>query len=301
MNAKLVSVAKIWDAAPHNAFTDLVRFKDKWFCTFREATGHVSGDGKARVIASADGAVWSSVALIERSGCDLRDSKFCITPDNRLMMTVCRVSAKSYQSLTLFSGDGVEWSNETEVADPGFWLWRVTWNKKRAYGAGYGCADTNKFIRIYASDDGRKFTALSANAYNRGYPNESTMVFLPDDTCLCVTRRDEDSKTAMLGKSKPPYADWAWSDLGRHIGGPNLLRLPDGRIVAGGRTEWGQTALHWLNPDAGALTEFLQLPSGGDASYPGLVWRNDLLWVSYYSSHEQKTSIYLAKIELPAR
>ena len=43
----------------------------------------------------------------------------------------------------------------------------------------------------------------------------------------------------------------------------------------------------------------LTLPSGGDTSYPGLVWHDGLLWMSYYSSHEGKTSIYLAKIKLP--
>jgi hypothetical protein len=29
-NPTLVEVRKIWDKAPHNAFTDLVRFKDEW-------------------------------------------------------------------------------------------------------------------------------------------------------------------------------------------------------------------------------------------------------------------------------
>jgi hypothetical protein len=42
----------------------------------------------------------------------------------------------------------------------------------------------------------------------------------------------------------------------------------------------------------------LQLPSGGDTSYPGLVWHDDFLWVSYYSSHEGKAKIYLAKLRL---
>ena len=60
-----------------------------------------------------------------------------------------------------------------------------------------------------------------------------------------------------------------------------------------------RTALCWLAPDAGTLTEFLTLPSGGDTSYPGLVWHDDQLWVSYYSSHEGKTSIYLARVKLP--
>ena len=32
---KLESVQKIWDQDPHNAFTGLTRFKDKWYCVFR--------------------------------------------------------------------------------------------------------------------------------------------------------------------------------------------------------------------------------------------------------------------------
>jgi hypothetical protein len=30
-----------------------------------------------------------------------------------------------------------------------------------------------------------------------------------------------------------------------------------------------------------------------------MVWHEGLLWLSYYSSHEEKTSIYLAKVALP--
>ena len=43
----------------------------------------------------------------------------------------------------------------------------------------------------------------------------------------------------------------------------------------------------------------LTLTSSGDTSYPGLVWHNGLLWMSYYSSHEGKSAIYLAKIQVP--
>jgi hypothetical protein len=41
------------------------------------------------------------------------------------------------------------------------------------------------------------------------------------------------------------------------------------------------------------------MPSGGDSSYPGMVLHDGLLWMSYYSSHEGKSSIYLARIRLP--
>src|SRR5262249_32174139 len=70
---QLVSVTKIWDRAPHSAFTDLVRWRGKWFCVFREAEGHVGGDGKLRVLESADGQTWQPAALLEEKGIDLRD------------------------------------------------------------------------------------------------------------------------------------------------------------------------------------------------------------------------------------
>src|SRR5262245_58840774 len=49
---QLVSVKKIWDQSKHNAFTDLIRWRGKWYCTFREADAHVGGDGKLRVLES---------------------------------------------------------------------------------------------------------------------------------------------------------------------------------------------------------------------------------------------------------
>ena len=53
-----------------------------------------------------------------------------------------------------------------------------------------------------------------------------------------------------------------------------------------------------INRESGQLTELLKLPSGGDCSYPGLVFYQNELWVSYYSSHEGKTAIYLARVAL---
>src|SRR3954453_4922430 len=48
----------------------------------------------------------------------------------------------------------------------------------------------------------------------------------------------------------------------------------------------------------GDYEPLLTLPSGGDNSYAGLVWHDGLVWMSYYSALEGKTSIYLAKIKL---
>ena len=304
--ARIVEVRKIWDKAAHNAFTDLIHFQDRWYCVFREGKGHVSPDGALRVISSPYGQKWESAALIRSDNADLRDAKITLTPDKQLMVTgagaLHQPADARHQSLVWFSKNGRDWSDAVKVGDPDFWLWRVTWHKGTAYGIGYGTAGKRQ-IRLYKSGDGRKFETWVANLFDEGYPNETSMIFLDDDTCLCLLRRDGKPSTAQLGKSSPPYKDWQWRDLNVRVGGPHLLQLPDGRIVAAGRSYDGgaRTRLWWLDPKSAKLTEIVTLPSGGDTSYPGMVWRDGLLWVSYYASHEGKTSIYLAKVALPEK
>jgi hypothetical protein len=70
-----------------------------------------------------------------------------------------------------------------------------------------------------------------------------------------------------------------------------------------------KTALYWLDRHAeteqGLLTEFAELPSGGDTSYPGFVELSPTrALVSWYSSHEKDadgktiTAIYMADLEI---
>jgi hypothetical protein len=306
--ARVVEVRKIWDRAPHNAFTDLVRFHDRWLCVFREGLAHVSADGAIRVIGSSDGRTWLSVALLTVNGADLRDPKITIAPDGRLMIVAAAARDRQpngearHQSMVWFSHDGQTWDRGREVADPDFWLWRVVWHQGTAYGVAYGCTAQSKYVRLYESRDGVTFHSLVNRLFEAGYPSESGLVFSADRTGLCLLRRDEGTRSAMLGTARPPYRDWRWRDLGVAIGGPQLLLLPDGRLLAAGRLYDSKvrTALGWIDDRTWTFQEFLALPSGGDTSYPGLVWLDGLLWVSYYSSHEGRTSIYLAKVKLPS-
>ena len=305
-NAELVALRKLWDRAPHNAFTDLVRFKEQWFCVFREGAAHVSPDGAMRVLSSPDGEAWTSAARLTWAEGDLRDAKITITPKAELMLSgaaaLHQPAAAKHQSLAWFSADGRTWSAPVMIGDTNFWLWRTTWHKGTAYSIGYDTTSESS-IRLYRSRDGRKFETLVPRLFDQGRPNETSILFLPDNTALCLLRRDGQPGSGQLGRAKPPYDKWDWRDLGVRIGGPHMLRLPDGRIVAAVRLYDGavRTSLMWLDPEAARLTEFFKLPSGGDTSYAGLVWYTGLLWVSYYSSHEGKTSIYLAKVRLPKK
>src|SRR5690242_16444341 len=85
----IVSIERIWDRAQHNAFTDLVAHGDHLYCTFREGTGHIPGlNGTIRVLRSADGHQWQSVALLAEQHIDLRDPKLSIAPDGRLVVNM---------------------------------------------------------------------------------------------------------------------------------------------------------------------------------------------------------------------
>ncbi|MFR9775566.1 exo-alpha-sialidase [Micromonospora sp. MS34] len=302
MDAEVTAVSRIGDTAPHSAFTDLVRHGAGWFCAFREGTSHVSDDGVIRVLASPDSRSWTSAAVLRRDGSDLRDPRFVARPDGRLHLYAVAVSGeatKSFRTMAWLSPDGHRWGDPTAVGEEDVWLWRAAWHDDAMYGVGYATREP-RFVRLYRSGDGVDLQPVVQTLFTGGYPNESGLVFEPDGTAVCLLRRDRGSATAQVGRARPPYRDWHWTDLGVQVGGPALLRLPDSRLVAGVRLLDGRprTAICAVDAERGELTELLALPSGGDTSYPGLVWHDDRLRVSYYSSHEGRTCVYLAEVTI---
>jgi hypothetical protein len=303
--AKLLSVRRIWDKAPHNAFTDLIRFHDRWFCAFREGKSHVCNTGRLRVITSQGGEDWSSAALMTWDGGDVRDAKLSVTADGQLMLNgavrfLKPKDGQTHQSVTWLSPDGKTWSEPHRVADPNVWMWSVTWHKDFGYGIGYSTSK-KRFIRLYRSRDGKAWERVADDLFPGGtYANETSLVFTDDDTATCLLRRDSHGATAQLGTAPPPYTDWTWKDLGTRIGGPKMIQLPDGRFLATVRLydKKVRTGLCWVHAEKGTIEEILTLPSGGDTSYAGMALHGGLLWISYYSSHQGKTSIYLATVKL---
>jgi hypothetical protein len=311
-SAKIVSVKKIWGEAPHCAFTDLAYWKDKFYCAFREGRAHVSTDGKIRVLSSSDGETWSSAAVLSLDGFDLRDAGLSVTPDNRLMLIGGASPRKNDKDLAptgsfvSFSEDGTNWTKPQIVAEPGRWLWRADWHDGRAYGVSYSSTrpfNGTEFTALMVSDDGQKFRELAPKLLDSDFPTEATLRFADDGTLYCLQRRDGEPrfKSAMFGASRPPYKEWRWDDLGKFVGGPNFIQLPSGQWLAAGRFYEGRkplTKIAVLDVEKPAVEPILALPSGGDTSYPGLIWHDDMLWVSYYSSHEGKANIYLAKVRI---
>ncbi len=313
---ELLEFQKIWDSGPHNAFTDLARYQGAWYCVFREGSGHIPGNnGVIRVLHSATGEHWSSVAVVAQNGVDLRDPKLCITPDGRLMLVMGgsiyhgnegpeqRVW-ESARTHVAFSNDGLVWTAPQPVSVEGEWLWRVTWHGSFGYGFGYtfNVPAEDVSLSLWRTQDGVNYTKIVAPTLPRAcWPDETTVRFLPDHTMVALVRNERGTSPAFLGTSQPPYIDWDWRMPGPIVQGPNFIPFDGERMIYSGRD-------FRLSPFTGvgmlsrtSAVRELVLPSGGDTGYPGLVCHENQLWMTYYSSHEGKASVYLAKLGVSKR
>jgi hypothetical protein len=201
----------------------------------------------------------------------------------------------------MFSRDGRDWTAPKRVLEEGDWLWRVTWHDGKAYGVSYGNKGDNDpdwTLKLFVSADGVSYD-LVTHLDVPGRPNETTLRVLPDGEMVALVRREAGDKFGWIGTSRPPYTRWSWAATKNGIGGPNFLRLPDGSLWAAGRSYPGGAKTVLARMTRENYEPVLTLPSGGDTSYPGLVWHDGLLWMSYYSSHEGKAAIYLAKVKVP--
>lgn len=312
-----VSIEKIWDNGKHCAFTSIIKFKGKYYCSFREGESHIfdsrgKAEGKSRILVSDDGKEWKSIALLSKADYDLRDPKLSIMPDGRLMVLMggsVYVDKKlvKWHPQVSFSEDGVSFTEpvpvkfnyETAEQD---WLWRTTWDDGVGYCANYyKDFDGEIKLSLVKTTDGLSYDLITELDVN-DFPNEATIRILPDKRMLMMVRRDSGNRKGYWGVSNPPYKEWSWTEMELQLGGPDFIQLDENLFVAGSRSYFIPSAHKTIlltGNEKGRFQEVYMLPSGGDTSYPAFLIEGDELWMSYYSSHEtSNASIYLAKFPL---
>lgn len=229
------------------------------------------------------------------------------------------------QSVTWLSPDGVEWSSAWAAENgTNLWLWETTWHG----GMGY-CVGKEGRGKLLRTRDGKSWRVLKDEFGPNGFCNEASLAFTADGTAWCLMRdgkrRDRPLAGAVgdglpiLGRGEPPYyQEWSWSEvlidygpehggplpagesLRAPIGGPRLLCLGDGRLIAAGRL---------LGPgqDDGRITVFLVVPERAclrrvaecdGTTYPGLVEHEGRIWVSY--GRADAAEIRLECLEIPS-
>lgn len=306
-----IKVKKVWSNGEYCSFTSLIKYKGKYYLSFRESDSHQilkpeNRNGKSRILVSTDGESWESVALLEKEGFDLRDPKFSITPDGRLMVIMGGSIYNDKQKFTgmhpqvSFSSDGKHFSDpEAVTLDPQMgpkqWIWRITWHQGVGYGVSYGDG-----FSLVSTVDGLHYN-LVTRLNMPGRPGEATVRFAPDGTMAMMVRRDGDSRNGAWGLSKAPYTDWQWNDMDVPLGGPDFIFTSDTTTIVATRSLYSTEKTMLLKGNLkGRMEEVCILPSGGDDnSYTGMIVEGNELWVAYYSRHEgPKASIYLAKVPL---
>lgn len=330
---EVTDVRRAFYNGEHNAFTDLIFWQGKFWLTFRSCPdGHpVYPTASIIVLSSRDAKEWTQVHRFSVAKRDTRDPHFLVFRDRLFVYTgtwYCGDTAPSRSEYTLnkhlgyasWSADGRQWSSATMLEGTfGHYIWRASAFGDKAYLCGrrnreFDMAQSGEGPTVESvmleSDDGLIWRKRALFQEESG--NETAFLFESDGSVLGVGRR---RGQAQFLKSSPPYTEWDRRDFDRYIGGPLIARW--GRLfVVGGRksgpalvgNRGPKTSLYWLDPNAesesGLLTEFAELPSGGDTSYPGFVELSPTrAVVSWYSSHEKDadgktvTAIYVANLE----
>ena len=309
----------IWGQGTYNSFTSLIKYKGKFYCAFREGRGHVfdengKAEGKIRILRSANGKKWTSVAFFGQEGMDFRDPKLSVTPDGRLSVSIgvsvyVNKQLKAQIPHVCFSDDGINYTQPQKCVVEGGenhktdWIWRTTWYNGTGYAANYySTQQGERHICLMETRDAINYREV-AELQIPDFPNEATIRFLPGGEMAMMVRRDGGDCMGYWGIARAPFTQWEWKKMPFRLGGPDFLVLDDQRIIASSRCHHIDaactTSLYMGDVQTARFSQRLVLPSGGDTSYCGMIIEGDELWVSYYSGHASHwPSIYLAKIPL---
>ncbi|MDR3405816.1 MAG: sialidase family protein [Chthoniobacter sp.] len=318
---------RVFSNGEHNAFTDLCRFHDQLYLTFRSCPeGHMVHPSASIIILRSkdEGATWDQVHRFSVKDRDTRDPHFLVFRDKLFVYTGTWYSGPTsipreeydmnkHLGFAAWSADGTSWNSPIMLEGTfGHYIWRAASFGDKAFL----CARRKPGFDIGPKGEGDQIQSLmlesddgliwKRRAYFQESAGDETAFLFENDGSVLAVGRHGGGKNAQLLRSKPPYTDWDRKDLDRPVGGPLITKWGD-RIIVGGRKTTKEkgpvTSLYWLKGDA--LQEFAELPSGGDNSYPGFVALSDRrALVSYYSSHEQDasgkpiTAIYLAELTL---
>lgn len=316
---RLESVRQVFDDGAHDAFTDLCRFKDRLYLTCRSCPdGHmVFASSRIVVLASDEGRAWKEVFAFSVPNRDTRDPHFLTFRDTLFVYTGTWLVPPPGQQRDLndhlgygaWSADGKTWHGPRMLEGTyGHYIWRAAacgdraylcGRRRREFAAGQANEEAPHNIEsaMLESEDGLiwRFRALFAEEGG----DETAFLFEADASVVAIVR-GPDAQPARLCRSAPPYTLWSRKTLDRNVGGPLLAKWGKYYLVGGRKTlDPGnpRTSLYWLIDDA--LHEAAELPSAGDNSYPGFLPLDESqALLSYYSSHEGSTSIYLAELSL---
>ncbi len=288
----------------HNAFTAMVRWHDAYWLAFRKAQSHNSADGDVIVLRSEDAVDWDETLRLDILPDD-RDPQFLAT-DNRLLLYDPALKGSALTSYVTFTEDGKQWSEPQAVYEPTYILWKPVAHGGRFFATAHVKSrdGASRNVHLITSENGLDWKKVS-QIRGGNWESETTIHFVADDRIVAFLRQKYGSPQASLLYSTAPFAEWTERPAPQiHFSGHSAYTFNGvhyllSRTYQSGRESPG-TIIYTFGDD-GQLAPYCRLPSGGDCSYPAAVQIGQQMLVSYYSTHEGSTNVYLARVPLKAR
>lgn len=299
---KPTEVRKVYGNGKHNAFTALARFHGAYWLAFRTAAGHNSADGDILVLRSKDTKSWTE-ALRLNACPDDRDPQIVAT-DKKLLLYDAGMTGPELVTYLVATEDGKTWTKPQPVYEKRFIVWKPTLHEGKFYSAAHkkdeASGGKGREVRLITSDDGVEWKTIST--IRRGkWESETTLYIEPWGHITGFMRQKYGSPPAAIFESDPPYAAWKERkpDV-NHFSGHSVHTFAGTTYLLSRTIDYAtrKTGVMIYTFAGGKLTPYCALPAGGDCAYAEAVQLGDDMLVSYYSSHEGATNIYLATVPL---
>jgi hypothetical protein len=318
-------VLESWDAVSdghHNSNTDLIDYDGALYLIHQASPYHLGTD-KARLVirrSADDGRTWTPVTEIDGGELDIRDPKFLIVGDRLYLYVLMNVelNPEPFTTLYTWSDDGSTWAPLAETGHPEWLFWRASLRDGVYYMPAYYYRHGESIL--LASADGEAWLR-HATIFSGSRNDETAVAILPDGTMIATARMEYSESvfghvdgSTLIGKAAPPYETFEVlvEDRSNRLDGPRLF-VWQGRVFAVARYQprqdrpWARmgsaftrkrTSLFEVREDG--LLWLTDLPSAGDTSYPGLVFRGNQALISYYTSNIRRDFIWFTGLLSPS-
>ena len=294
-------VRQVFANGKHNAFTAMRRFKGELYLAFRAGDGHNSATADVLVLRSKDGKEWQQTFKFDVAKDD-RDPQMVVT-DQRLFLYVPAMNGKELTTWLMYTDDGQKWSDAVKIYEPQFILWKPCVHDGVFYSTAHKKDETSggkgREVHFVKSADGINWEKVSTIRAGN-WESETTLFFDDKHHATAFLRQKYGTPQAQVLEADPPYAEWKSRDAGvSHFSGHSVHTFKGvtyllSRFLKSGK-DYG--AMIYTFAD-GKLTPYCEVPAGGDCAYLEAVEDGPNMLVSYYSTHEGSTNIYLAVVPL---
>ena len=208
-DVKVTNIRRVFDNGQHNAFTDLVRFRGKFYLTFRSCPdGHmVHPSARVIVLASDDAEKWEQVHQFRIEKRDTRDPHFLVFQDKLFVYTgtwysgETTIPIKDYDlnmhlGYAAWSDDGATWHGPVLLEGTfGHYIWRANTFAGKAYLCG------------------RRKSNFDASPRGEGDAVESLMLE-SDDGLICARKQYSRKNEATKRRFSSSQTEASWQSDG---------------------------------------------------------------------------------------